>query len=151
MNLIVWTPAKVQNADDKPRAYAEYLQQTMGVPWPTAKDLVILRRKIKEVFENYPQADYYTLCRLAAWCKSRRKRYSRVWMVVETLRDAWAAGALPELDPEGEDKELEEKIAEALKTEEREGWRRRLMGASGRTARKEAYEEWQQSNSQLSL
>lgn len=143
--LKTWTPDEVVNAKDKPLAFAQYVQQSLGVPWPTLSDQMILRRRIKEFFKATPDADYYTLCRTAQWARSRRRRPPRIWMVVDMVRDAWAAGALPELDPATrEDRQLEEAIAKALRVEKREGWRRRLIGAQGLDARRAAYRAWQQ-------
>jgi hypothetical protein len=137
--LKTWTPADVQNAND----FAEYCQQYLGCPWPTYKDKAILKKKIDDLFRKYPEMDYYSLCRIVAWMRSKKKRPARVWMVVESFRDAWSAGALPELDPaERKDKTLEQKIEAALEQEERPEWRRRLMGSKG-DARKEVYEAWE--------
>ena len=136
--LKTWTPADVHSPDD----FAQYCQQFLGCPWPTYKDKAILSKKIKDLFKMYPQLDYYSLCRIAAWMKSKKKRPARVWMVVESFRDAWSAGALPELDPaERKDKTLEQKIEDALQTEDDPEWRRRLLGSRG-DARKEVYEQW---------
>lgn len=141
--LTVWTPEKVQEAKDKPKAYAEYCQQIIGTPWPTIKDMAILRKKIKEFFSHYPQCDYRSLCRIAQWARARKRRPNRTWMVVALFRDAWRDGYLPELDPaERREENIEQAIADALDEENREEWRRRLLGARGVEARREAYNEW---------
>lgn len=146
--LHVWTPSDVQNAADPAKAFADYCQQTMGVPWPTIGDLKILRKKANEFFEHYPQADWTTLCRVAQWCRSRKRRCSRVWLVVDEFRNAWAKGGLPELDPrDNADERVEEGIERALEAEERPEWRRRLIAARGVDARREAYQEWLASSS----
>lgn len=139
--LKVWKPEDIRTAED----FAEYCQQTIGCPWPTLKDKIILGKKINELFARYPQLDYYSLCRIVAWMKSRKMRPARVWMVVEMFRDAWQGGALPELNPADQcDKHLESQIAEALKVEQRPEWRRRLLGSHGDAARREVYGEWLQ-------
>jgi hypothetical protein len=141
--LTTWTPEKVQAAQDKPRAFAEYCQQTIGTPWPTLKDMTILRKKIKEFFEHYPRCDYRSLCRVANWCRARKRRPTRAWLVIESFRDAWRDGYLPELDPaERREENIEEAITFALDEEHRPEWRRRLMAARGVEARREAYQEW---------
>ena len=143
--LKVWTPEDVAEADDKPLAFANYVQQTLGCPWPTKQDQIVLRKRLKECFEAIPEADYYTLCRTVQWARARKRRPPRVWMVVDYVRDAWSQGALPELDPANRtDKKLEEAIAAALKIEKRDGWRRRLLGAQGLDARQEAYRAWRE-------
>ncbi len=140
--LDTYTPETVASADDPVMAFAEYAQQTIGVPWPTVQDRKILRKKINEFFEHYPQADFYTLCRIVGYCKQRRKRFGRVWAVVEQFRDAYEDGFLPELDPSSDDPDLELKIEQVLEAETDPDWRRRLLGATGQAARREAYNEW---------
>lgn len=141
--LTQWTPEKVQAAKDKPRAFADYCQQTIGTPWPTLKDMTILRKKIKEFFAHYPQCDYRSLCRVAQWARSHKKRPTRAWLVLEMFRDAWRDGYLPELDPaERRDENIEGNISTALDEETRPEWRSRLLGARGVEGRREAYEEW---------
>lgn len=142
-----WTPEKVAAAPDPALAFSEYVQQTLGTPWPTMKDQAILRKRCNEFFEHYPRASWFTLCRVVVWCKRSRKyrRPTRVWVVVDAFRDAWSAGALPELDITVSDEELEDRITEALAVEERDSWRRRLIGAVGVEARRRAYEEWLES------
>jgi len=147
--MTVWTPERVAMAadgtKDGPRAFADYCQQTLGIPWPTVSDLATLRKEIDKFFDHYPQADYYTLCRLAVWCRGRKKRFERVWMVVMAFREAWVAGALPELDPSRVDNEVEGLIKLALESEQRPSWRNRLLGAAGVDARRQALSEWQES------
>lgn len=142
----IWTPVDVATADDPYKAFAEYCQQIIGVPWATQKDLIVLRKRGKEFFGHYPHADWYTLCRVASWCRSRRRRLPRVFMVIDEFRNAWKAGVLPELDPANrQETNVEEAIAAALEIETRQDWRRRLIGARGIEARREAYREWQTS------
>lgn len=148
--LTSWTPEKIATAEDPCAAYAEYLQQTMGIPYPTVKDMAILRKYCKEFFEHYPNADWYTMCRLAAHFRRRKRRFGRVYQVVTEFRDAYQDGALPELDPgfgARSDRDLEALIQDALKTEQRPEWRKRLILAGGVDARREAYEEWLQDSS----
>lgn len=140
--LTRWTPAMVAGAPDPALAFAEYSQQLLGIPWPTAKDQVILRARVKQLFEHYPRADYFTLCRLAQWCKTRKKRLPRIWMLVDCFRAAWAAGALPELDPQA-DEAIDDRVARALEAETGDSWRQRLLCTTG-TARQAAIEEWEQ-------
>lgn len=142
--LTVWTPALVEDAKDKPKAFAEYTQQVMGVPYPTIKDMTILRKKAKEFFKNCPNATWGTLCRVVQWAKARKRRPSRVWMLVDMFREAWSAGYLPELDRAARvDDNVEAGIERALEQEDRPEWRARLLGARGVTARREALTEWQ--------
>lgn len=147
---IVWTPDKVQaaadaRAADGAEAFARYAQQQIGIPYPTQKDLGILKKKIKELFAKYEQMDYYALCRLVTWAKNRKKRFARIWALVEAYRDAWAEGQLPELDPKPVvDEDVELGIQRALGVETNESWRRRLTLAVGPEARGKALLEWTQ-------
>lgn len=146
--LRTWTPDLVNAAEDPTRAFAEYVQQTLGVPWPTQRDMVILRKKVNDFFELYPQADYRTLCRVVVFMRSRKRRVSRMWMVVEEFRKAWAAGQLPELDPGYvRDDGIKTLIEEALTVETDPVWRRRLLLAQGPASQREVYVSWQQSTS----
>jgi hypothetical protein len=141
--LTNWTPEKVATAPDPVVAFAEYAQQRLGVPWPTQKDLNILRAKIGEFFRHYNKVTYYTLCRVVDWCRARRRRFGRVWMVIGEFRNAFAAGALPELEPDATDERVEARITVALTSETQPAWRARLIGAEGRTARTRAVQDWE--------
>lgn len=141
--LTRWTPEMVAHAPDPALAFCEYAQQTLGVPWPTREDQCILRRRVKELLDRYPHADYFTLCRLVQWCRAHKKRKPRVWMVVDCWRDAWVAGALPELDPTHADDDVERRIRAALDVEQRQSWRRRLLSAIGPAARRAAVDAWE--------
>jgi hypothetical protein len=139
----VWTPAKVANAPDPVAAWCEYTQQVIGVPWPTIQDLTTVRKHINELFDHYPQADFYTLCRLTQWCKARKRRFTRMPFVVLEFREAWARGGLPELDPRTEDERLELRIRAALAIEQRDSWRHRLLTTVGNDLRRATLAEWE--------
>lgn len=140
-----WTPELILEEEDPFEAFAEYVQQQLGVPWPTIKDKTILRRKIKEFFAATPQADWGTLCRTVQYCKSRKIRFQRIWMPLESVREAYSRGYLPELGSTEQDASLEEQIKQALEQEERPDWRARLLGARTSKARELALREWRES------
>lgn len=140
--LTRWTPDLVAEANDPVAAFAEYVQQALGVPWPTLADMTRMRRRIKEIFAHYPQADYYTLCRIVAWAKADRRRFGRVPEVVDCFREAFKAGALPELDPPETEVDVEEAIRAVLVNEQDPWWRRRLVATQGVEFRREALEDW---------
>jgi hypothetical protein len=123
------------------RTFADYVRQILGTPTNTMKDLVTLQKKLKEHQEAWPNADWQTLVRTVDWCKARKKRPARAFLVVDWVRYAWADGYLPELDTKPVDQQLEEAISEALEVETDTEWRYRLIGAEGR-ARKEVYVAW---------
>jgi hypothetical protein len=140
------TPDLVQAAADQPAAFADYVQQTIGVPWPTIRDMKILRSKIDGFFTLYPHTDYRTLCRIVMFMQSRKRRVPRTWMVVEEFRKAWAAGQLPELDPDNmRDETTVLSISDALTTEHDPVWRRRLLLAQGASAQQEVLAAWRTS------
>lgn len=142
--LKTWTPEDVAHADDPYKAFCSYVQQSVGIPYPTGKDIAIVRKKAKDFFEMYPAADWFTLCRIAQWAKSRKKRPPRIWMLIDKHRDAWAAGVIPEISYNAvpEDIDVEAGIAKALDQETRPGWRRRLTMARGPEFRKGVLLEW---------
>lgn len=131
------------NAPDPVVAFAEFTQQKLGVPWPTQKDMNILRAKINEFFEHYPKLSYYTLCRVVEWCRQRHRRYDRVWKVIGAFRYAYVDGVLPELAPDQMEEPVEQRIAAALAVETGERWRRALIGAEGTEARRQVIAEWE--------
>jgi hypothetical protein len=140
-----WTIEDILAAPEKekPKAFAQYCQQTVGIAWPTVKDMTILRKRCADFLENVPGADWGTLCRVAQYCRARKRRVPRVYMVIDEFRHAWRDGYLPELDPSNrQDEAVEAEIIRILGFEKRDGWRRRLLGAQGLDARRLAVEEW---------
>lgn len=124
------------------RLYARYCQQLVGTPMPEYTKWPILARRIKAFWIEYPQADWYTLCRIAQWCSTHKVRPRTTVGLVGCFRSAWADGALSELDPQSIDMEVERKIERALETEEDDDWRTRLLLARGIEARRKLIEEW---------
>ncbi len=136
------TPDDVQNADDPAKEFAEYCRQTLGTPWPTLKDMIILRKKTKEFFEHYPHATWHTLCRVVVFSRSRKRRHAHVWAVMEDFRRAYVAGVLPELDPVNRvDEKFAGLVERALESEDDPSWRRRLLLAQG-SQQEEVYSVW---------
>jgi hypothetical protein len=141
--LTVWTPDRIAGAPDPAVAFAGYLQQTMGIPWPTVKDLVILRKECQQIFDHYPQANWFTMCRIAEHLCRRKQRFERVWRVPQEFRVVWADGAIPELDASNcIDPRLERRVEYALERETDPTWRRRLLLTTG-DERINAVHEWE--------
>lgn len=140
--LTVWTPERVAQAPDPLDAWVCYVQQVLGVPFPTVKEMAGLRRMARVFFEQHPRADFFTLCRVVQWNRTRNRRYRSVLAVFESWKDAWVQKKLPELDPARVDDDVEERITEALKVETNESWRRRLLASKGRDARRQVLSEW---------
>jgi argininosuccinate lyase len=123
-----------------PESFAAYCQQTMGVPYPVRRDLVVLKRRADE----NPRANWQTMVRVADWCNNNRKRFPQAYGVFSQVRYAWAAHYVPELDPVQQiDVGLEERISSALAQETDVEWRHRLMVATG-PMREVVYSAWRQ-------
>lgn len=138
------TPDDVQNAPEKerPKLFADYVQQTLGTPWPTMKDMIVLRKKINEIFEHHPNANYHTLCRIVIFSRSRKRRFERVWGVLGDFRWAFKAGVLTELDPTYQtDGHYAPLVQRALEDEKDPVWRKRLLMA-GAQQQESVYLEW---------
>lgn len=137
--LLVLKPKHVVDA----KTFAVYTQQRLGVPTPTIANLVILRKRIKGLFAEYPQMDYGSLCKIVEWAKGKRKRYSQTYQVVAAFRYAWKDGYLPELDPKViQDDTLEANIEAALLVETDPELRRKLHVATTIDGRRYAYQYW---------
>lgn len=136
------SPAEVTNN----RNFASYCQQELGIPYPSVPNLAKLGKNIKQIFAAYPDANFFTLCRIVDWAKARNKRYAHPHILVMQLRYAWADGYLPELNPKKQtvDVSLEERITAALANETHPFWRERLMGAEGVKARSKIFQAWQE-------
>lgn len=125
------------------RTYANFIQQELGTPYPSTKTLPMLSRNCKDFFEQYPQANWMTLVRVVEFCRARKKRPAHAHGVLGQVRYAYSAGFLPELSPRDQvDSDLEERIAEALQSEQDEQWRHRLLASSGIEARRQVYVAW---------
>lgn len=131
---------------DSVESLALYIQQTTGTPYPTQGDMRVLQQKCKKFFESYPHLDYATLVRVADWARANHRRYDRVWKVVESFRYAWRAGALADLDPNGNSTpKLEEQVREAVMQETDPEWRRKLLLADGAAAQMRVLRAWESS------
>jgi hypothetical protein len=131
----------VAEAPDPP-AFARRRPTADRFPWVTVKDRTILAQRINSFFQSCPQANYYSLCRVVAWAKSKRMRRARVFQIVDLARSAWADGMLPELDEPSHDPDLEAQILAALTVENDPAWRRRLRDTQGVGLRRCAYSAW---------
>lgn len=131
--------------------FAAYAQQTCGIPMPTGKGWVLLRTKVKEFFNQHPDADYMTLVRLTDWCRTRKRRLAHTHSILAMVRYAWRDGVLPEFDPRDRaDAAVEQGIAAALDIEDDPEWRRVLIGSRGLVARRGVLEQWRRKRQSLS-
>lgn len=130
-------PEQVTDRD----ALQQFIQQQLGVGYVTNNDQAIYRRKLKELFEHEPRATWATMISTVEWAKTRRKRFSRLYQVIESVRYAYEDGFLPELDTDTETL-LDEQIREVLQTEDDPNWRRKLLVAQGSTAKSAMLDMW---------
>jgi len=132
--------------------FATYCQQTLGTPYPRGSGIAILRRQCKLFFEQNPSADWQTLCRVADWAKSKKRRPAHAHLLADYLyRYAWQDGHLPELDPgDRRDDDVEAAIQDALEQEKDPQWRYRFVVAEGRDARKAVLDSWRNAKGKAS-
>lgn len=125
------------------KTFAAYCQQRMGIPIPSGKNCAVLNKHAKALFDQYPNASWQTLVRTLDWCIGHNRRYAEAYGIVTAVRYAWRDGYLPELDPQKPvDEKLEHQIESALKVEDNEDWRYRLLTSSGIDARRRVFEAW---------
>jgi hypothetical protein len=136
------TPGMVAEALDPTAAFGRYCEEQIGFPWITRRDQIMLRSRVNALFEECPQANYYTLCRVVAWAKAKRIRRARVWQIVDLVRPAWADGMCPELNEPDHDPALDVRIFDAIRSEPDPAWRRRLRNTRGVGLRAAAYAAW---------
>lgn len=127
-------------------SFARYVCQTLGTPYSTKGDFMMMKKKLKQLREEMPQVTWSTLVGTVDWARAKRKHPPFAANVIDMVRYAFADGYLPELDPNNQerDERLESGIHEALQVETDEEWRRRLSGSFGK-GRKEVYAQWLQS------
>lgn len=126
---------------DSVESFCEYIQQSMGTPYPTVKMMPSTRKTFARFFEQYPKADWQTLCKTVDYCRAKKKRLAQAYSIVSMVRFAWRDGFLPELDP-NVDKEVDAAIAAALEVETDREWRKRLMLATSVEGKQIALREW---------
>lgn len=125
------------------KTYARYVQQKLGVPYPTVKNLVILNKAIKDIFEEYPHINYDTLCNLVDWAKAKNKKFAETYSLVSMYRYAWKDGFLPELDPvNAELEDFQSKEDELLAKETDPYWRNKIISAQTLEAKQQIYDLW---------
>lgn len=136
-----WTAEDVIREKDV-LIFAAYCQQTIGVGWPNLEQERILRKRIKDIFAQYPRADWGTLVKLAQYCRDKRFRPEQTWKIFMKFNEALKAGVLPELLPDAPHPVLEEQIRRALDEETDPQWRRLLVMATGENQQRKVLTEW---------
>ncbi len=118
--------------------FCNWANATYGAPPPTQKDLAILNKKARELFETVPDTDWQTLVTVVKWCASRKRRFPRIWSYVGQYRNAWAAHVFDGPVAQGS---IEDRISKILDVETDPLWRSRLMKSVGEH-RETVLEEW---------
>lgn len=142
MSLLM-SPAEVVDT----RTFARYCQQRLGTPMPLKKDWGLLGLLVKKFFDENPRASWGTLVRTVNWAQAKRRAPAHCRFIFDLVRYAFADKALPELLPDHTDFEsrvLEGAIRQAMEQETDPSWRRRLAGASGEEARRNALRDWRE-------
>jgi hypothetical protein len=139
--LTTWTPDRVAEAPDPIVALGNYMQQLLGIAFPTIADISGMRKFANEIHENYPGASVNTLCRVVQYAKAKRRRPTKGSQVMGMWREAMAAGYLSELDPNN-DEALMQTIYTILETETEERWRNRLLCCLDNDSRRLAIADW---------
>lgn len=128
---------------DSAQTFCEHVHALIGTPM-SGRDACRTKKKATAFFEQYPQANWQTLCRVARWAKDKKKRPAHADYLIDWVRYAWADGRLPELDADPRDPEVEAAIQDAVAVEPDRQWRYRLMRAVGPDAQREVLGQWQQ-------
>ena len=139
--LTTWTPEKVADAPDPIVALGNYMQQLLGIAFPTIQDISGIRGIANEIAQHYPGATTNTLCRVVQYAKAKRRRPTKGSQVMGMWREAMAAGYLNELDPSN-DQALMDTIYRILETEDDQRWRSRLLCCLDNDARRLAISDW---------
>lgn len=141
-------PTKASDVSDA-ESFCHHVHDLIGTPI-AARAVARTKKKSKLFFEQYPNADWGTLCRVARWAKDRRKRPAQADYLVDWVRFAWADGRLPELDADPRDPAVDAAIQEAVAAEPQREWRYRLMRAIGPEAQREVLDLWKRQRSFVS-
>ena len=130
------------------KTFMAYAHQRIGVPPLQQQNVSHFNKRLKEFFASYPNANYQTLTKIVDYILARGLRPTSMLVVLSYYRKAWAAGYLPECDPQVyHDPELEKKLYAALDLEEHPRWIERLKHALwfySDIQRGEVYESWKQ-------
>lgn len=84
---------------DDAESFALYVRQKLGTPYPTQQQLIVLRRQLRQFFEQYPDLGFDVLLKVVDWSRAKRKRPAHAYTLLSYVRYAWSDGALPDLDP----------------------------------------------------
>lgn len=140
--------APIRSSDVKDlKSYSCFCQQTLGVPLLRRTDISALQKQTKDIFNQYPRADWQSFVKVAYWARSRNKRFAHLRQLVACWRYALQDGCLPELAFTYEDSDLEAQIIHAVEIEKDKEWVFSLRAAKGPHAQREVFQAWQTARS----
>ena len=61
--------------------FFQYAHQTLGTPFPRAKDIAGVRKQLKLFFEAYPTATFYTLTDVVRWAKHKNRHHNMMALI----------------------------------------------------------------------
>lgn len=126
-----------------PETLATYCQQQTGIPYPTGKQIAILKQAINKFFAAYPDASYSSLTNLVNWSKVKERRYAHIANLVNGgVRYAYMDGFMPEIDPRRKKDNIDCLIDEALRIERDPQTRAMLLNAWSDSTKTQIYEDW---------
>jgi hypothetical protein len=141
MTLRLTTAAEVIS----PETFAAYAHHSIGTKQPNFKEMIILKARAKQFFDEYPLADWSTLVDTVGYLRARRKRVGMPWAVLSFVPSAYGDGFLPGLDPHNHDRldpGVEADIAMILRVETDPHWIANLTLASEPAARRDLVRIW---------
>lgn len=128
---------------NSPETLARFCQEQTGIPYPTGKQMSLLKTSIKKFFVAYPDASYSSLTALVQWSKDKNRRYAHISNLVNGgIRYAYMAGYIPEIDPRTKKGNIDSLIDAALREEKNASRRMALMNPWTQEAKETAYIEW---------
>jgi hypothetical protein len=125
-----------------PVSFGKYCAQHLGAPYPSVKDMTILRKGVKEFFEQYPKANYSTLLKLVDLAVTQKKRFSHVYKIIDWHRYPYEKGLLPELDGRGVNVALEDSIYDILDKDSDYRWHARFNAERSPEGRAALYQQY---------
>lgn len=130
-------------------SFCDYIQQMLGTPHITIKDKMILRKMVKETFDQHPTMTWGYLCRIVDWAKDKKRRPARGYTVMSYLNFAWRDHYIPDLPSEWE-VSFKKRLDKALQIETDPDWRQRLSMSLGQY-QIDALDEWEDQRKDVAI
>lgn len=130
------------------QTFSKFCQQNFGVPYATIKDMAILKKNAKVLFQEHPNLDWQSMVQVAYWCHAKKRKIARTFYYVNQFRWAYADGAITLESPSEAAKDVDERLREALIEEHNLAWRAKLSRADGTEAKREVLRQWEEMRQQ---